>query len=104
MLPGVEDEDTSDPEGDNVLSDFKAKLAQNDQKQAAENTRRSKHRFRLRPNISDGWLVSIKDRLMRHYGIELSSGREDKAAVAPQTFAKTGSSKPVARHPQAKAN
>jgi hypothetical protein len=50
------DGNTSDPEGDNTLSAFKAKLA-NEPIQAPK---------RLRPNINENWLLSIKDQLLRH--------------------------------------
>lgn len=42
---------------------------------------------RLRPNISDGWIVSIKDRLMRQYGVKttyVKMQQEDAAAVSAQ--------------------
>lgn len=50
------DGNTSDPDGDNALSAFKAKLA-------TEPTQAYK---RLKPNINENWLLSIKDQLRRH--------------------------------------
>ena len=107
-----EDDDTSDPEGENVLSDFRAKLAKNDSTQlnsdGYEKNRKSKQCLkRLRPNISDGWLVSIKDRLMRQYGVDLytSKAPEGQAAAAVQQSSakEEGSKKQVARNPRGKA-
>lgn len=98
----VEDEDTSDPEGDSFLTDFKARLTQNDTDSSESSRKQSKQRLkRLRPNISDGWLVSIKDRLMRQYGIALSPS--DNAAVHPhQASVKGEIAKQSARHPRAR--
>ena len=50
------DGNTSDPEGDNALTAFKAKLA----------TEPNQAWKRLRPNINENWLLSIKDQLLRH--------------------------------------
>jgi len=60
---------------------------------------------RLRPNISDGWLVSIKDRLMRQYGVKPSQEKttqEEPAAVSAQQSSTKDVKKPPARGPRAK--